>query len=83
MRASATRPNGFPRRVPRTRRSGLEAELALRRRLGGDEHNRLISQGNLAGTYLALGRLEEALQLQRDVYSENLKINGEDKIKPS
>ena len=58
-----------------------EAELALRRRLGGDEHNRLISQGNLAGTYRTLGRLEEALQLQRDVYSENLKINGEDKNK--
>ena len=33
-------------------------------------------QGNLANSYSALGRQEQALQLQRDVYSGRLKIHG-------
>ena len=34
-------------------------------------------QNNLAITYSMLGRDEEALGLQRDVYSGRLKLNGE------
>ena len=37
----------------------------------------LISKGNLALTYKILGRYEEALRLQRDVYSGWLKLKGE------
>ena len=37
-----------------------------------------MAQGNLANTYLALGRSEEALHLRREVYSERLKLNGEE-----
>ena len=35
-----------------------------------------ISQGALANTYHELGRLEEALSLQRDVYSGRVKLMG-------
>ena len=38
----------------------------------------LIAQGNLAITYEALGRLEEALRMKRDVYSGRLKLMGEE-----
>ena len=55
-----------------------EAELAMKRRLGDSEHNILIVQGNLAITYDALGRLEEALQMKRDVYSGRLRLSGEE-----
>ena len=55
-----------------------EAELAMQRRLGGSEHNLLIAQGGLANTYQSLGRYEEALRLRRDVYSETLKLDGEE-----
>ena len=55
-----------------------EAELAMMRRLGAPEDNMLIVQGNLANTYRMLGRLEEALQMKRDVYSGWLKLNGEE-----
>jgi hypothetical protein len=44
-----------------------EAELAMMRRLGASEGNILTTQGNLAATYSMLGRLEDALRLQRDV----------------
>jgi hypothetical protein len=37
----------------------------------------LVVQSNLASTYRALGRSEEALRLKRDVYSGRLKLNGE------
>ena len=33
-------------------------------------------QGNLANSYKVLGRIEEALNLYRDVYSEELKLYG-------
>ena len=36
----------------------------------------IVTQSNLAPTYLALGRLEEALRMQRDVYSGYLKHYG-------
>ena len=46
-----------------------EAQLSMMRRLGDSEDNMLIMQMNLAISYLRLGRLEEALQMKRDVYS--------------
>ena len=54
----------------------LEAELSMRRRLGADEDH--FRQGNLATTYLQLGRLEQALRMRQDVYSGLLRINGEE-----
>jgi tetratricopeptide (TPR) repeat protein len=53
-----------------------EAELAMERRLGASEETILIVQSNLGGTYQALGRLEEALRLSRDVYSGRLRLDG-------
>ena len=38
----------------------------------------LVVKGNIADTYQALGRVEQALQLKRDVYSGRLKLNGEE-----
>ena len=55
-----------------------EAELSMLRRLGASEDDMLIAQGNLADTYGSLGRKEEALQMRRDVYSERLKLDGEE-----
>ena len=40
------------------------------------EHNTLITQGNLALTYKSLGRLEPALQINRDVFIGLLKLLG-------
>ena len=53
-----------------------EAELSMERRLGGPEANLLIVQGYLANSYAELGRLEDALNLYRDVYSRELKLYG-------
>jgi len=39
---------------------------------------RVVAQSNLANTYSKMGRLEEALQIERDVYSGRLKLNGEE-----
>ena len=55
-----------------------EAELSMRRRVGTSEHNILIAQGNLALTYKALGRLEPALPINRDVFLGFLKLYGEE-----
>ena len=46
-----------------------EAELSLHRRRGASVEVILDVQTNLASTYQRLGRLEEALQMKRDVYS--------------
>ena len=35
-------------------------------------------QGNLAGAYIQLGRMEEASRVLRDVYSGRLRLNGEE-----
>tara|TARA_B100000459_G_C8541895_1_gene185383 strand:+ start:219 stop:794 length:576 start_codon:yes stop_codon:yes gene_type:complete len=56
-----------------------EAEFAMKRRLGYSEQNVLITVGNLAVTYKALGRLEDALRLRRDVYSATLRLHGEER----
>ena len=55
-----------------------EAELATRRRVGISGSDILVVQNNLSITYGALGRREEALRMQRDVYSGNLNLNGEE-----
>ena len=55
-----------------------EVDLAMRRRLGGSEEDTLIAQGNLAITYDPLGRFDEGLRLQRDVYLGWLKLNGKE-----
>ena len=56
----------------------VEAELALRQRLGDSESNILMTQGNLASTYSRIGRLEEAVRTERDVYSGWVKLHGEE-----
>ena len=55
-----------------------EAELAMLRRLGTPEESILITQSNLANTYHALGRNEEALRMRRDVFSGCVRLNGEE-----
>ena len=55
-----------------------EAELAMARRVGVSEENFLAVQANLAQTYSSLGKLEEALSMERDVYAGSLKLNGEE-----
>ena len=58
--------------------TGREADLAMMRRIGASEESILVVQGNLASTYTALGRLEEASRIVRDVYSGYLKLAGEE-----
>ena len=55
-----------------------EAELAMDRRLGASEEIILATQSNLASTYSQLGRSEEGLSMNRDVYSGRLKLSGEE-----
>ena len=54
-----------------------EAELSLKRRLGASEEHVLVAQGNLALTYSSLGRHEEAMRLQREVYFGRSRRYGE------
>ena len=53
-----------------------EAELAMGRRVGAPEENMLVVQTNLASSYSQLGRLEEALQMDRDIYCRSVKLHG-------
>merc|ERR1711991_582481 len=55
-----------------------EAELAMLWRLGASLHETLVTQSNLANTYMKVGRLESALQIKRDVYSGRVKKDGEE-----
>ena len=55
-----------------------EAELSMRRRRGDPEDLILAVQGNIARTHRALGRLEEALRMRRDLYSECVRIHGKE-----
>ena len=57
-----------------------EADLSIKRRVGASEDYILTAQGNIAVTYGALGRVEEALQMRRDVYSGRLKLSGEERV---
>merc|ERR1712139_77925 len=50
----------------------------MMRRIGASEEIMLVVQNNLAVTYGALGRNEQALRLRRDIYSGRLKLNGEE-----
>ena len=58
--------------------SVFEAELSMERRHGGTDSNILSVQTNLSNAYHSLGRLEEALQMDRDIYSGRAKLNGEE-----
>ena len=55
-----------------------ETEFSMRRRLGESEGSLLIAQGNLSSTYANMGRLEQAAQMDRDIYSGWLKLGGEE-----
>ena len=52
----------------------------MTRRLGATEASILASQSNLASTYSLLGREEEALCMRRNIYSEWLRLEGEEYI---
>ena len=58
-----------------------EAELSMLRRLGAPEANILDVYCNLAVTYAKLGRDEEALRLERDVYSKRVRLDGEEHVR--
>ena len=60
--------------------SAQEAELSLGRRLGASENHMIAVQTNLSNTYAALGRVEEATRMARDVYSGRLKLSGEEHL---
>ena len=55
-----------------------EAELSMLRRLGAPENNILGTQNNLGSSYNRIGRLEQAANAFRDVYSGYLKLYGEE-----
>ena len=52
------------------------AELSMLRRLGDSEHNILDAQSNLATSYYQLGRVENAIRIERDVCFGYLKLYG-------
>ena len=54
-----------------------QAELSLMKRVGAPGDHMLAAQTRVGYSYNALGRNEEALPLQRDVYSGRLKLYGE------
>ena len=53
-----------------------ETDLAMMRRLDVPEKTMLVTQGNLARTYVMLGQVEHALRIERDIYSAELKLYG-------
>ena len=53
-----------------------EAQLSLLQRVGTSEQQILVTQSNIANTYLSLGRLEDCLRMRRDVYSGLMKLHG-------
>ena len=56
-----------------------EANLATLQRLSGvTESFMLTAQANLATTYHKLGRLDQALNMWRDVHTRTLRLNGEE-----
>ena len=55
-----------------------EAELAMMQRIGASQDVILVLQTNLAVTYAELGRHEESISLERDVYSGREKLSGEE-----
>ncbi len=55
-----------------------EAELSTLRRIGAPLTAILVVQNNLASTYHSLGRDEEAIRIERDVYSGYTRLYGEE-----
>ena len=55
-----------------------ETELAVLRRIGASEHQILVVQTNLANAYRALGRLEKALSMRKDLYARSFELFGRD-----
>ena len=55
-----------------------EAQLAMFRRLGASEDIMLVVKSNLANSYQKLGRLDEAVRVQKGVYFGRLRLNGEE-----
>jgi len=55
-----------------------EVELSTMQRVGAPEEHMLAVHGNLASAYRILGRFEQALQMQRYVYSRSLALYGEE-----
>ena len=53
-----------------------ETELSTLQRLGASQDNILIMQSNLANTYSKIGRFEEALRMDREVYARFKLIFG-------
>jgi len=56
----------------------LFPRVARQRDIGASEQRILVAQSNIAITYKELGRHEEALRLNREVYSGFLRLNGEE-----
>ena len=50
----------------------------MERRLGAPEDAIRVTQGNLANTYQMVGQGDKALRVRRDLYSEALKLKGEE-----
>ena len=48
------------------------------RRLGAPEEEIFVVQTNISNTYVGIGRLEEALQMDRDVYYGFMRLFGEE-----
>ena len=57
-----------------------EARLSMLRRVGASENDLLTARGNLTCSYERLGRTEEALQMRQEIYSDRLKLNGEEHL---
>ncbi len=55
-----------------------EVELSMHRRLGSPMSTMFMTQGNLATTYQALRRFDEAMRMRRDIYSGTMKLYGEE-----
>jgi hypothetical protein len=53
-------------------------ELATEKRVGARESDMLRVKGNIASTYQSLGRLEEALSLEREIYARHVALEGMD-----
>ena len=54
------------------------AELSLLRRIDASARSIHNARSNLAFSYAALGRVDEALRLERDIYRESLRLFGEE-----
>ena len=58
-----------------------EATLAMLRRAGAAEDAILATQSNLSNTYAKMERVDQALQMDREIYSGRLKLHGKENDK--